>query len=498
MRKSVYMVALIAFAPLGAQILGPILTGGTQGYYVDSVGGSDANACTLAAPCATIAHLATVDSAHPRLIWNLHKDGIWHETLTSPRTGMTIQAYGTGTNKPLIDGSDPISSAAWVQDGTFTSTYNATVNFEAAASQVFINAFENGNFLVRVASKTLVNATAGTYTVGSDTTSPTTLSIHPGGGGSPITNGKLYEYTARQVQLLAFQGTGANFSVTVDGIWTRRGLHHDGSLKVGGASTVRNVLVTDGNAHSLYIQRNTTVSNSTVQDGYNTVAGSSLVVSNDSVGTNTLTNVIAKYTSISPVKGVGYLSHGAAPGNNLVLNNCTAIGTAIGGTFAQIPSLVVTGGSFESNGSTNPALQVDRTTTVITNATLTASSGAYCVVMQDGGLGLAGSLTLSGGSCTGGPGPFITQSGVFLSMTGYTVSGGSGFTFAGAATSPTVYFHNNTMTGALFHAMSFVSGYSSIDSDFNAYAAGADFQTPTSHTLAAWRTLSGQDIHSTP
>ena len=107
---------------------------------------------------------------------------------------------------------------------------------DADPNVTWVNAWENGSFLVRATSIANCDATPGSYYPNADTgngTIPTTLYIHTNNGSNPGRNGRLYEYSKRQYALRSVLA-----GVTIVGLWTRRNLNNNGSLGVTGIGSL--------------------------------------------------------------------------------------------------------------------------------------------------------------------------------------------------------------------------------------------------------------------
>jgi hypothetical protein len=88
-----------------------VTVGSQTGFYCDTVGGSDANACTFPSPCASKAHTISQMVSGDTLYMKCND--VWYST-TYPISGIVITSYGTG-NKPKNDGSQTLS--AWTSMG---------------------------------------------------------------------------------------------------------------------------------------------------------------------------------------------------------------------------------------------------------------------------------------------------------------------------------------------------------------------------------------------
>ena len=107
------------------------------GFYCDTIGGSDANVCSFAAPCAskahTIAQMVSGDTLY------LKCGDIWYST-TYPIAGIVITSYGTGS-KPKNRGS--ITLSTWTSMGN--GIYEAYIpNDRATLNCVTIDALLAG------------------------------------------------------------------------------------------------------------------------------------------------------------------------------------------------------------------------------------------------------------------------------------------------------------------------------------------------------------------
>lgn len=411
------LAPLVLALNLSAQITLPVFRGDlippASGYYADSVSGSDANVGTLAAPFATISHLMSIDSSAPRKIWNLHKDSVWHEMALVPRDGMTVQAYGSGTNPPQLDGGVTISTGAWSQPRGAGTCYQASVAVDLSAPG-WLNVWEDGTELPFVSSTGGCDSTAGTYYVAQDsngaTSNPSTLYVHATGGGNPATNGKLYEYSYIRSGVY----TNAN-AVTVNGIWTRRNYAFDGSMKFQGANgRVMNSRLSQGSKHNIVASTPFRMDSTLVDEAYFAANGAAMVqLINAGSETNKPGDLYGVTVSLSTydanigafgmhgVNGgdVGLISYyncavnnmaGAYTdaGNGLYMSNSNATNVAIGAVGNTV--LNVVGGTLDiSPGSSHAGIKVTSSTTVVN-----VSGGAMIQTSTTGGDGYASGCIL--------------------------------------------------------------------------------------------------------
>lgn len=218
---------------------GPV--GPTSTIYVDQVGGSDVNEGTdITAPLQTIGAIPLQDG----MLIMLKRGSVWHEQLdTSANADIVIDVYGSG-QIPVLDASDPVAGT-WVVDGSFANVYNQTLTHEGDDG-LYLSLWEDGVRPKWVASKTLCQATAGTFTVGLSSSGSNVFSVHPSDSGNPNSNGKLYEYSARNVGLFL----GATCEVSY--VRTRRQIHNNGSTIMGANGIANFCVFEDGVKHNLF------------------------------------------------------------------------------------------------------------------------------------------------------------------------------------------------------------------------------------------------------
>ena len=249
--------------------------GGSKGtdYYVDSVGGSDSNdGKTLATPFQTIAKLLSVPpGAYDRI--NLKKDSYWREEITVPADYMTIQSYGSGTNRPIQDCTDVIAAATWApHSGTCYKAVGIPLD-GSGSHPTWVSAWDNTTRMLRATSLANCIATVGTYWPSNDQANPTfDLYVNLSDGSDPRINGRVVSYTKRATGITGYTRS----YVTVKGIETRRNLGSDGSLVGWRSWRIDDCMFRDGQKHNAYLGDGTYISNTTAQDAY--FAGVSLAM----------------------------------------------------------------------------------------------------------------------------------------------------------------------------------------------------------------------------
>lgn len=219
-------------------------------FYVSNSGSDSNNGLTMGEPFATIGRLMQ-ETIGPGTTVALRRGSAWREQLTVG-DGVTVKAYGGSGALPLLDASDALPNAGFsLYSG---NTYVTTVTRDGYSPRVY----ENGALLSRKTSKALVDSTPGSFVVEVSgvvknrevsmvSATAWTIYVHPTGSTNPVSDGKLYEYPARQHGLL----TGSE--CTVEYVHTRRQWHPDGSMIVGQGGYIKGCLATDGAKHNLWL-----------------------------------------------------------------------------------------------------------------------------------------------------------------------------------------------------------------------------------------------------
>ncbi len=225
-------------------------------YCVDATGGLDTNTgtsvngtCSDSSPWQTIAKVNTFSFSSGDYI--LFKRGeVWREQLTKTETGINIGVFGVG-NKPLIDSSDEILGASWSKTAGKTNVYQTAITIPSTGGYVRI--WENDTLLTRVASIDLVDATPSSYYPSSESAGAATMYIHATASANPATNGKTYEYSARD------WGVSVGASSTITNIETRRNYHNNGSMIAAADCILTDIEANDGSKHNILIEEGCTI-----------------------------------------------------------------------------------------------------------------------------------------------------------------------------------------------------------------------------------------------
>jgi hypothetical protein len=466
----------------------------TLNWYVDSVNGSDSNSGTSQDQAfATISKAQSVLAAGQTL--GLACGSQFREQLTLSVNGATVVAYGSG-QKPLLDCSDLISTAAWSKTAGRTKVYQATVPIDSAPAATFIGCWENDARLSYQASVAAVDATPGSYTL-SDTSnspvSPVTIYISASDGSNPETNGKRYEYARRSYGLM-----GQNASTCgIGGIATRRNLHANGSLVLGSSTVAANCQVADGQYHSVYVSRGCQLFGVVANGAYHPTTISMFYWNATFAGENLyFENCQALLESYVTGMGSGFGGNGSGTLGTVTYNNCVVqnCDEAFEGTLAR--TLVVRGCHIAGQSRAGLAVN-DAASVTISNLTADSISQRLVTAIPNGA-----NISVSGLNATspnGACGVYLNgSSGVTLSITDSVLNG---FQLLSADSAPgfqLTFLRNRVPSGAAF--LFWINPVATaIDSDYNTVYAGAQVQWgATTYAWAAYKTATGQDTHSTP
>jgi hypothetical protein len=471
-------------------------------WYVDSVHGNDANSGRdIDHPFKTIGRLLA-SNITPRQTIALKAGSHWRETLTVPAADILVTSYGKG-QKPLLDASDVVIHTLWGKVPGTKNVYQVSVPIDADPNITWVNAWEDGKFLVRATSIANCDATPGSYYPSADTgngTIPITLYIHTGNGSNPATNGKLYEYSKRQNAFVSVDP-----KVTVLGLWTRRNLNNNGSFALTGMGSLAvDILITDGGKHNAYISPGVSMTDVTLENQY--YAGNDFIMvvinANGMAGDSTFTRVHAYSTVSTGAVGAGIGSHsnddkaftgtftcvdcevdnmggGFALGgwNNVVLTRPITSGTSAGvGVIGRVKT-TITGGkivALNGRGITNGD-PLTYNSNVVIRSTAVTSNGDNAILLSGTSITITSS-TISTEDGIHGP-IYLTADNKF-ELTRNTVN-------RGTESSQPFYLLPPDATG--------VSDYNTFLSDAT---SGTPFWKAGQWSFAQWRGL-GYDLHST-
>lgn len=476
---------------------------GAPMYYIDAVGGSDSNSGLLiTAPFKTLGALPGSLVADTEI--NLKRGSHWREQLTLTADNVTVQAYGAGA-APLLDCSDVISPAAWSKTGGRTYVYEATVPLDTVANG-WVRAWEDDAHLVRATSVANCDATTGSYFPSADAGASITLYIHATDGGNPASNGKVYEYSARQAGIMARTATNLN----LNGLATRRNYHNDGSIIVGPFAQVYNCTASEGSKHNVLCERGSYLYNVLADNSYYGGQPSSMFVYNTDTANGedvTFVNCTAQNDALV-ADALGFYGHSNSGGNfgTVLFQDCVAsnCGLALDGAYTDIfrvDGLITTGctlalrpsgvdvGLWDIGGiahvggggapDNNPVIRLETVATVdLHDCTITPAEATNNTIY----VAAAGDFTIRDSTfhCTDAVGwPILMQC------------------TAGAA-GAVLDFQGNTFIGYkawLYYLPAAVT----VTSDYNTFDSAADnfhLNGTTYNSLAAWQ-AAGYDANST-
>ncbi len=237
----------------------------TPDWFVDSVAGNDGNSGkSPGAALQTLAGLAGSALASGQVI-ALKRGSHWRETIDlSAYNNLTIKPYGTG-NRPIIDSSDIAANGSFAKTGGRVNVYEIDITPSwAGGGNDYVNVFEEGEHLARVADVATCDATAGSYALSAEGAGTVTLYVHASDSSDVTANGYLYEYTQRQTTLYLINSSGHN----IQSLDLRRSLRTIGVLHLGTYCTVSDTYCRQGNKLGLVLKIGCRAINCTVEDCY--------------------------------------------------------------------------------------------------------------------------------------------------------------------------------------------------------------------------------------
>jgi len=302
----------------------PVLFAGGYDYYVDSVGGNDANPGTETLPFLTITKLLTVMTAGKSA--GLKRGSEWREQLTMPGIGCSVHAYGAGA-RPILNAANIVAAGDWSKTGGLTNVYQASVTLAAVYTSQYVNMLEDDSLLTRVANTAACDAAPGSYYPSAEF-GAITLYIHPKASTDPTSDGKLYEVTARNYGYASFY---ANCSV--NGIETRNNQNNSGSLVLGAINnSASDCYAKNGNSHNVFASDGCTLTDVTAYRR-NWSTTSTLFVTNADAPAGlgvTYTRCIARMDSITAATGFYHHRNVSGGFGTITFNDCQAINCTVG------------------------------------------------------------------------------------------------------------------------------------------------------------------------
>lgn len=496
---------------LGATFFGQI-SPTVDAYYVDSVNGSDSNnGLSPSQAFATLTHLQLVDSGQPKNHWRLVGGSHFKETLTPLQSGIVIDSYGSGL-MPILDCSDVALNSTFSLSPGQSFTYQSTVTVAEPGVSSFISVWENNVRLVQASSIANCDATPGSYFSSSQNvvTSPTTLYVHASDSSNVITNGKLYEFSSRQTGI----SNNGGIPYVANGIEGRRNLGYGGSLRLSAGGSLYNCIARDGTVHNIFIQENCVLEN---VSAIGCAAGGLDItmfiwyMDNPSGGPIYFTNCVADPLSFINNNVGGFGGHaGAGSFGEISFDSCTANNFPL--AFSGGPPVLSLINCTALNCTQVVACNSGGITNIVGGTFSSTHSGAVAMIALEAGsdavINISGGAVFDAGATAGVNSAAVlnilsSAVGVSLSIQNCTLQNyiyGVRWNDSGSFTCL-----NNSMTasgGGVQH-IGFVGVVATqLNSDFNTFSGGDStmFQYDTSGaiSLTAWRTITGQDTHSTP
>ena len=238
-------------------------------WYVCSNGGSDSNAGTSQqAPFATLAAAKAAVAASPALnTVSLCDGGSWTESLVgSPGLGVSpwayIGAYGAG-QPPHIDGA--VAQSTWTQVGSanaWTASVAHEVDTYSSPPADPMTVFQSGVPMTRTSSLANCEAsgTPAFVDIYATSASPITVTVCPGTGDNPNSDGNLYEVTT-----LYYGAFTSVAGAAIEGVYASRYISVNGpAYSEGNNSYIQQTICSYGLRHNCLIGLggNTTITDS--------------------------------------------------------------------------------------------------------------------------------------------------------------------------------------------------------------------------------------------
>lgn len=269
-----------------------------------------------------------------------------------------------------LDGTDVVPNASFTVDGTYPACYNVTLPITYNAVNSWARMWEGGKPLKRVASKAACDATAGTYFAyllnGTPTNGSVTVTIHPYGNTNPVSDGKLYEISAREYAV------GVDDNCLIHGIYGRRTASHNGAFRTHRNHRTSRLLAEEGTLHNSVFGDGETqdwIGVNCVDNEYNSGA---IMLTNfvnaspaSMEATNTRCEMIADRSvygntiDTGNYNGGGYYCHGTVPGvswgriNFSSLSMCNISSVAVDGAEVVVTDMLCLspiGGATDAKG----------------------------------------------------------------------------------------------------------------------------------------------------
>lgn len=438
-------------------------------YYVNQETGSDSNPGSFASPFLTVGRCNTAISATANagcaIYGGTSAQSLFRESFSCSANGQ--YAIGYGNFQPRITGLALVAGGAW-------SNYSGSVyQFSASTDTIssgngWINQVENGVGLTMAAS--LASLTSPGYFVPSNGSMSGTsfpVYVYATGGGNPASNGKTYEYTARNMPLSCEGYSGVHLS-NIQADWN---LTNDGSVGTGPYALKSNLTILHGTKHNDYDGPGITLQSSTITDAYYGGQPSTFIVYNADTGggeplnysNNTISSSGAYCGSCQCIYGHVNIggTFGALTENGITCSNMQGGVTNLSTTSTAVTNFTMTGCQtaielYANATITNPNINCGTTGNAIN---VGAGSSGLMVNLSGGTVegatanqapvyffGEPVNLTISGTTVinpTSGYGVWANAAGSTLTQSGVTFTGANAY----IALSPGLTSNNNVLSG---------------------------------------------------
>lgn len=207
-----------------------------QQYYVDATSGNDANSgLSTSAAWKTLGKVSASTFQSGTTIY-LKRGETWYEQLDIPRSGISVDAYGSGA-LPVIDGSTDLGNLGWASLGA--GVYSKSVTL--ASGEGLGNVSENGTMLGFVSwnsdcSTSLAAASNGSFAYGYPNLVCLKLGTDPNSNGLPYRASRKFfgisatsksSISIKNVQVQRFSLNGTNYvdcaNCTVSNVVAKQG-----------------------------------------------------------------------------------------------------------------------------------------------------------------------------------------------------------------------------------------------------------------------------------
>lgn len=331
----------------------------------------------------------------------------------------------------------------------------------------------------------------------------TTLICHPSDGSNPGSNGRIYEYTARNFGFDCYSNTNCS----AYGLATQKGLNNNGSLSFGRFGYGEDCIANFGGKHNIYCRTGSSLYGcAALEFHYSPGIGSIMFVFNEDTpngegvtfaycqcrcstgfALGSLDTAIDGHVNVSGSFGtvassycyVEYVGFAYGGNTNQNLYYCGTLNcTGDGGT-----NLIITGGNFVGCVSGLSLTPPNAGVYTWTGLTISTSGPTSEGIVKPNTTGITINLT----NCV-----ISRASGLFSGCVG--LNNASTWIVNGCTFTTTGQYYNSTSAGSSITADNNVFASGNLTNAWNAEVGG---MAQSYSTLTAWQVASGQDTHST-